>query len=427
MDKERIDILNEFYKQNYDICQGLRNWIQISVKNFKLIDVLNCVYDAADGKFTEMKKIIRQIIDITKKKSNERKQFGRSGVYGNDSNQGHHIDIVNNNGQLQLINYNKEKQSVSKGYKVKSNSKIFKDGGSGDINKNYQKMEQNLNKIGKTVRELYPNNSKESIENIIDAVHTYASNHKINTNTVLLKLKNKTLNFNPRTLTLESNLRKKKTIIISENVMKALQESKDFEMTEHKFCEGVKYFLGQLLTDPVNAQTTLLFQSNGLKRSQLIKLLIKNNLLLKKQKLSDKDENGQPKKVTMKVRYSIPEENNFEYKVPKEDFLHKLKKLYIKLFETNLPPKNEFIFEDGEGEGAMGGDASTTMGATNASSSGAYERNAFGIQRRKISTNITETDTCNVGNYEYTAPLFGDKETLARKNGKYGSVSINKV
>ena len=33
----------------------------------------------------------------------------------------------------------------------------------------------------------------------------------------------------------------------------------------------------------------------------------------------------------------------------------------------------------------------------------------------------------NTGNYQYTVPFGGDKETLARKNGDGGSVSINHV
>ena len=49
-----------------------------------------------------------------------------------------------------------------------------------------------------------------------------------------------------------------------------------------------------------------------------------------------------------------------------------------------------------------------------------------GVQRRKMPTEIEETTTTmNTGNYQYTVPFGGDKETLARKNGDGGSVSIN--
>ena len=133
-------------------------------------------------------------------------------------------------------------------------------------------------------------------------------------------------------------------------------------------------------------------------------------MLLKSEKISDKDENGDSKTATMKVKYQVP----------KADFNHKLKKLFIKLFERNTPKKqqSEIIGEDGE---------CGAMGATGADASGAFEQPVFGVQRRQISRNIDETDTCSVGNYQYDVPFIGDKETLSRKNGVGGSVSINKV
>ena len=181
-------------------------------------------------------------------------------------------------------------------------------------------------------------------------------------------------------------------------------------MTEYKFNSNVKFFLGELLADPVNAKPSFLLTSNGLNRSKLIQLLIKNNILIRTEKICDKDENGELKTATMKVKYQVP----------KKDFKHKLKKLYIKLFERNIP-QHTIISEDGEG--GEGG----AIGATGADASGAFEQPGFNIQRRKMPTSISETDTCSVGNYEYTAPAFGDKKTLARKNGVGGSVSINKA
>ena len=37
------------------------------------------------------------------------------------------------------------------------------------------------------------------------------------------------------------------------------------------------------------------------------------------------------------------------------------------------------------------------------------------------------TTTSTAGNYEYDVPFAGDEETLARKNGIGGSVSVNKA
>ena len=76
--------------------------------------------------------------------------------------------------------------------------------------------------------------------------------------------------------------------------------------------------------------------------------------------------------------------------------------------------------EDGEG-GACGG-------ATSAASSGQFTQPFGNVQRRKMPVEIDETTaTTNVGDYEYDVPAFGDEETLARKNGVGGSISINKA
>ena len=65
-------------------------------------------------------------------------------------------------------------------------------------------------------------------------------------------------------------------------------------------------------------------------------------------------------------------------------------------------------------------------GATSAVSSGEVVTPLFPIQRRKMPTEVEEaTATTTAGNYEYDVPFTGDDETLARHNGKGGSVSVN--
>ena len=44
-----------------------------------------------------------------------------------------------------------------------------------------------------------------------------------------------------------------------------------------------------------------------------------------------------------------------------------------------------------------------------------------------LSLTINGNDIKETGNYQYAVPFGGDKETLSRKNGKGGSVSINEV
>lgn len=257
------------------------------------------------------------------------------------------------------------------------------------------------------------------------------------------------------------------------------------EMTEYKFISNIKAFLTRLMDDPVHADVPESLALNGYDRRRMIAILRKNNIIERHEKISDKDDEGNPKKATMLV----------SYKVPKNNLDRKLKKLYIKLFEVNVPPKemNEnfeddlrmmkaspltmgviappegkhptpevwlankaaeaynakikdgTLDEDGEG-GAMGG-------ATNcASSSGAYDGKMNGPVNRKIfkiteeqfaalkeqklltDSQIDEASTCasvmqdggsNPEAGQYTVPFIGDKETLRRGDGIGGSTSIN--
>lgn len=403
MDKEKYNILNDYYKANKNKCLALKNWIEIKRKDFKLVDALECIYDEANGKTSVINDIIDHLI-------NYQKTNGRTHVYADDLNKKPHIDIISNNGNLELINYNSDEELNKKGQKNKRNPNIFRKS-DGQIKKNYQKKEEILVNIGDGVRQLFPTEDKETLENIINAVSKYASEKKIGYKTALLALQAKRLVFDPRLNIIRSSANENKVVVITESMFNELKDSDEFKMSEYKFNSNIKHFLSELLSDPVNAEPSMLLYHNGLNRNRLIKLLINNDMLIKSEKISDKDENGEPKTATMKVKF----------KVPKADFNHKLKKLYIKLFEKNTPSKNHIDIIDEDGEGGFG------CGATGADNSGAFEQPVFGIQRRKMPTTIDETDTISVGNYEYDVPMIGDKETLARKNGVGGSVSINKV
>lgn len=176
----------------------------------------------------------------------------------------------------------------------------------------------------------------------------------------------------------------KRIFYINESTINDLFDAKD--MTEYKFISNVKKFLSQLIDDPVNAQPSRVLKFNGLDRKKLINKLMDNGIVIKKERISDKDENGNPKTATMLV----------SFKVPREDFDHKMKKLYISLFE-NVQSPYEFICEDG-GAGASGGacaggdcggmscgEACSAGGATSADASGQFITPLFGkvIRRKK--------------------------------------------
>lgn len=257
------------------------------------------------------------------------------------------------------------------------------------------------------------------------------------------------------------------------------------EMTEYKFISNIMAFFERLKADPVHADVPDALALNGYDRRRLIAILRKNKIIERHEKISDKDENGRPKKATMLV----------SYKVPTKNLERKLKKLYIKLFEENIPPKeiNESFDDDlalmkgcpltigviapPEGEhpspevwlmnraaeaynakiknGTLDedGEGAPMGGATNcAPSAGAYVGNLGGPQKRRIfkitdeqfeamkeqklltDSQIDEASTCasvmqgggpNPEAGQYTVPFIGDKETLSRGDGVGGSTSVN--
>ena len=191
------------------------------------------------------------------------------------------------------------------------------------------------------------------------------------------------------------NSNKRKVIIVTENIMNDL--SGTMEISEYKFYSTIKKFLGNLLTDPVNASAPFLLRCHDLDKARLIKLLLSKGIIEKEERIEDKYGDSGTKTVTMIIKY----------KVPKKDFDRKLKKLYIELFEENLP-----ILEDG---------------ATGCDSSGQYSAPLFGVYKRTFSDIKEATATSGVGAYQYDAPAFGDKESLSRRDRRNGSVSVNNV
>lgn len=196
-----------------------------------------------------------------------------------------------------------------------------------------------------------------------------------------------------------------KVFVVDDATVRLLKE--EVGMTEYKFNSNVRMFLRELLEDPVNAQPSDSLRLNGLGRGKLIQKLLSNGIIERSERINDKDGDGNPKKATMRVKFRIP----------KKDFDRKMRNLYIKEFERNVPPRKKKIQEDGEG-GAMGG-------ATSAASSGAFEQPLFPVQRRIFGKTDESTTTTSVGDYEYDAPVLGDKESNARHNGFGGSVSVN--
>ena len=471
--------IKEYIAKNRKKCYALGNWKNLQMKPFSVMDILVCICKAANGSLKEMDNIIDHL-------TAKRKVFGRTQVYA-DKHIGD-IDIVKNqDGELELVGYKPDAPLPLKGQHQSHSHKVFRKSDD-QVSKTFQNAEERLYDLGQKVRELFPDGDNHFITFAMQAIRKYASERKIHTDKVIKglekgryridtdiwrvvpNLKNESKENNKEEYitdrkgniketedgkkvpkccpkcgskmtvqikgepvyicknghyfgtvkfpTNESN--EKRTIIINESDFQRLRKiSEDYDremkMTEQKFHSNMRNFISQLLQDPVNAQPSTLLKTNGLNRSILLKYLLNCGILVRDERICDRDENSEPKTATMIVKF----------RCPKKNFDRKIQKLYMRFFEKNLPQRqihlrNEEINEEGEG-GAMGG-------ATSAASSGQFIQPFGGVQRRKMPTEIEETtSTMNTGNYQYTVPFGGDKETLARKNGDGGSVSINHV
>jgi len=400
--------VKEYALKNRDKCYALADWKNLKNKSFSFKELLSFICKEANGSFEEMNNIINHL-------TQKRKVYGRTQVYNGDSID---VDILRNeNGELELHGYNPKAALNPKGQHRPQNNRIFRK--DDQVNKLYQNAEKKMFDFGKRVKDLYPNEDNHFITFAMQAIKKYAEEHKIGADKVVngiekgrYKIDTDIWRVVPKRKD-ESIVRH--TIIINEDAMRRLEN--EFNMTEYKFYSNIKRFISQLLQDPVNAQPPIIFKVYGYNRSILLKELLDSGILIKSEKISDRDENNLPKTATMMVKF----------RCPKKNFDRKLEKLYMRLFEKNLPPRKSRKFEesfelneDGEG-GAMGG-------ATSADSSGQFIQPFGDVQRRKMPVEIDETTaTTNTGDYQYTVPFIGDKETLARKNGEGGSVSINKM
>lgn len=388
-----MDKLNRFYSSHKDLCLALKNWIERQMKSFKLIDALDCVYNFTNGNQNEMANVIKQI-------TAKRRMHGRSQVHNDEKVP--FVDIERDeNGNLTVTGYNPQKEEPSKGMKVGRNPNIFKKGDDNQVNKNFQRVEDNMYDIGKAIREMNPNASKASIECMIDSVRRYSAEKKVGYGRVLARLKRGKLYFDNDWNIRQKGVSEGRIIIIDESVLEQIKD--DYKMTEFRFNSNVKKFLHDLLVDPINADTNDLMKANGLDRNTLMKRLRDCGIVTSKQHINDKDENGNPKSATMKVRYAVPKKN----------FDRKLKRLYISLFEQNLPINEE---DGGGGFISGGGDA------------GQFSQPLFNKPvRQKAYNDVMDegSTTQTVGDYEYDVPFAGDEETLSRHNGVGGSVSIN--
>jgi len=415
------DKIKTFKINNKTACIKLVNWKNLQSKDFTLDEMLKCIYNFAKGSVNEMVNIIEH---LTKKE----KVHGRTQVYSGNRLNSTNI-VRNENGELELIHYNKDEDLPLHGQHKDDESKRFRKS-DGQTSKVYQNLEQRLLNLGKKVRELYPNVDKEFILSAMKAIRKYAEEKKINTDKVIHGLKKGRYEFDVDSESIvpkNTNESKRRVIVVNESDMSKIIDM--IEMTEQKFHQNMRYFISQLLADPVHAEVPFIFSQRNITRYMLLNYLLsgKDPILYKSERICDRDENGEPKTATMKVRF----------KCPKKNFDRKLQKLFIKMFEKNLPPRkkhkiNITLTEDG----AAGVAGATTCGASSGAfvtkmNDGTKDENVKDngdVIRRQMPVELEETTaTTNTGDYTYTLPVLGDKESCERGTGVGGSNSINIV
>lgn len=316
---------------------GLKQWLTLQGKDYDLCDAILCIFNTVGGNANEACKVIDILVDY-----NKRMAHGRSRQQDLAKPP---MTIENNNGKLVLVGYSPEREIEKRNKGLKNPKKV---------NKARKNRKEVLTKVGQVVRKAFPGATVDEIADIERAVNEYARKVKKSNVAIVEMLVKGKLKFDSGSVTLVPFPKSKKTIKLKESV--ASEVSKEIEMTEWKFVNGLKHFLAKLLEDPVNTKPDDLFSVHGLDRISLLRHLLDRKMIKRVQSLCDKDENGKPKTATMKVKYLIP----------RKDFDKNVKKMYIELFESD-------DVEECASCGSAGVDGGNTISTP-----------LFGVCRRKI-------------------------------------------
>lgn len=346
-----LSIIEKYFNKNKSKVFALRNFLTLKNKDISLKDALIAILDACDGNFDEANSLIDTL-------SAKNKTYGRSQVYGSDYSS--NIDIVkDSNGTISIVGYNKSLPNIEKGKKDNPNPLKYKN--SGEKRVDYEKTVNKVYDVGKVLKNEYPDTTSDDIYQMIKIVRDYASRKKKSIYLVLDKIKAGKLKFlksEDETWKLVSKMNEKKVIILKN--LSIIKESYE-PLTFYHFQYLIKSFLSDLLNDPVHTSLPIDLVNKGLNKKQVLSYMINHYIIEKDSSIVDKDENGNPLKPSMNVKY----------KVPKVDFERKIKKMFIYFFEKNLPST---ISEDG-----MAGATSA-----NISADASFVQPVFGIQRRKL-------------------------------------------
>ena len=124
-----------------------------------------------------------------------------------------------------------------------------------------------------------------------------------------------------------------KKIYINESQLSVLSDELNKEVTFYEFFVNTKTFLKDLLNKPYEAQPSDLFKNNGIDKKELIKKMKDNGLIISSERIDEVPSSEDSSKKVAKHYIS--------YKIPKNGFEVKMKKLYKECFNK------EGLNEDG--------------------------------------------------------------------------------
>lgn len=114
-----------------------------------------------------------------------------------------------------------------------------------------------------------------------------------------------------------------RTIILPSNSIGLLKESQE-EVTFFEFFNEIKKFIAKLLDDPINAMPSDFLVSHGFNCKDLKNKLISLNIIKRNESIDEPvNEDGEAEST-----YHV------SYKVPKQGFKRKIRRLYQNTFET---------------------------------------------------------------------------------------------
>lgn len=188
------------------------------------------------------------------------------------------------------------------------------------------------------------------------------------------------------------------------------------EVTYYSFLSHIKAFLRSLINDPINCKIDNFFLENNINKSKLLFLLKSKGIIISSEKIDDSKED-EGNNANFKIKYLIPRKN----------FERKIKRLYSKLFEKNLPSE---IYLKEEGDGGMAGATSASVANDNAPVApfGQVNRRKIYITNEQLKRLEEQLTTFNAGDYQYDVPfMFKDKDGKkddAYIHNKKGGISV---